>query len=58
MLRAWSFGAFFGVRMTTCEPFQVQMIGTLWGVPSLATWARRVESRANSSCLIGRFRAS
>jgi hypothetical protein len=35
--RAGSFGAFFGVHMTICEPFQVKMIGTLRGVPSLAT---------------------
>ncbi|MGI5153144.1 hypothetical protein ACQEVC_43380 [Plantactinospora sp. CA-294935] len=35
--RAGSFGAFVGVHMTISEPFQVNMIGTLRGVPSLAT---------------------
>ena len=35
--RAGSFGAFFVVHMTICEPFQVNAIGTLRGVPSLAT---------------------
>ena len=35
--------------MTICEPFQVKMIGTLRGVPSRATQAKRVTSRANSS---------
>jgi len=36
-LKARSFGAFFDVHMTICEPFQVKMIGTLRGVPSPAT---------------------
>ena len=31
------FGAFFVVHMTISEPFQVNPIGTLRGVPSLAT---------------------
>ena len=35
--RAGSFGAFFVVHMTISEPFQVNAIGTLRGVPSLAT---------------------
>jgi len=30
-------GAFFAVHMTICEPFQVNAIGILRGVPSLAT---------------------
>jgi hypothetical protein len=30
-------GAFFGVHMTMCDPFQVKSIGTLRGAPSLAT---------------------
>jgi hypothetical protein len=34
---ASSFGAFFVVHMTICEPFQTNPIGTLRGVPSLAT---------------------
>ena len=34
--RAGSFGAFFEVHMTIVEPFQVNAIGTLRGVPSLA----------------------
>ncbi len=33
----WSFGAFLEVHMTTSEPFHVKAIGTLRGVPSLAT---------------------
>ncbi len=36
-LRDASFGAFFVVHMTISEPFQVKAIGTLRGVPSLAT---------------------
>ena len=35
--RAGSFGAFFVVHMMISEPFQVNAIGTLRGVPSLAT---------------------
>ena len=35
--RAGSFGAFFVVHMTISEPFQVNAMGTLRGVPSLAT---------------------
>jgi hypothetical protein len=35
--RAGIFGAFFVVHMTTSEPFQVKAIGTVRGVPSLAT---------------------
>ena len=35
--RAGSFGAFFEVHMTISEPFHVNTIGTLRGVPSLAT---------------------
>ena len=35
--RAVSFGAFFEVHMTISEPFQVNAIGMLRGVPSLAT---------------------
>ena len=34
---AGSFGAFFVVHSTICEPFQVKAIGMLRGVPSLAT---------------------
>src|SRR5205807_5716148 len=49
---------FFVVHMTICEPFQTKPIGTLRGVPSLATYARRVRSRANNSLLSGRFRIS
>src|SRR5690349_9320199 len=56
--RAGSLGAFFVVHMMICEPFQVNAIGTLRGVPSLATYASRVRSRASSSRLIGRFRIS
>ena len=35
--RDGSFGAFFAVHMTISEPFQVNAIGTLRGLPSLAT---------------------
>ena len=35
--RDGSFGAFFTVHMTISVPFQVNAIGTLRGVPSLAT---------------------
>jgi hypothetical protein len=35
--REGSFGAFFVVQTTISEPFQVNAIGTLRGVPSLAT---------------------
>jgi hypothetical protein len=47
--RDGSFGAFFEVHMTISEPFQTNAIGTLRGVPSLATYAKRVTSRASSS---------
>ena len=56
--RLCSFGAFFDVHMTICEPFQTNAIGTARGVPSLATYARRVRSRASSSWLSGRFSTS
>src|SRR6188472_3207665 len=58
LCRAGSFGAFFVVHMTISAPFQMNAIGTLRGVPSLATYAKRVMSRANSSWLIGRLRTS
>jgi len=35
--REGSFGAFFVVQTTISEPFQVNPIGMLRGVPSLAT---------------------
>jgi hypothetical protein len=35
--RAGNFGAFFAVHITISEPFQLNPIGTLRGVPSLAT---------------------
>ena len=35
--REGSFGAFFDVQTTISEPFQEKAIGTLRGVPSLAT---------------------
>jgi hypothetical protein len=35
--RARSLGAFFAVHMTISVPFQVNAIGTVRGVPSLAT---------------------
>ena len=35
--RARSFGAFFDVHITICDPFQANPIGTFRGVPSLAT---------------------
>ncbi|WP_441296815.1 hypothetical protein [Allokutzneria sp. A3M-2-11 16] len=56
--RDGSFGALVLVHMTISEPFQVKAIGTVRGVPSLATYARRVMSRASSSWLPGRFRTS
>src|SRR5882762_8580149 len=56
--RLGSFGAFFAVQMTISEPFQLNPTGTLRGVPSLATYARRVKSRSNISWLSGRFRTS
>jgi hypothetical protein len=56
--RAWSFGALVDVHRTTSDPFQVNPIGMLRGVPSLATYAMRVKSRASISWLSGRFRIS
>jgi hypothetical protein len=53
-----SFGAFVDVHMTISEPFRRNPIGTARGVPSFATWARRVVPRASSSRLSGRFRTS
>lgn len=37
LTRHWAVAAFFVVHMTMCDPFQVKAIGTLRGVPSLAT---------------------
>jgi hypothetical protein len=53
-----SFGALVGEHMTISDPFQLNPIGTVRGVPSLATYASRVMSRASISWLNGRFRTS
>ncbi len=56
--RADSFGAFFAVVITISESFQTNAIGTTRGVPSLATYDRRVSCWSRSSLLSGWFRTS
>jgi hypothetical protein len=51
-------GAFVEVHITISVPFHTNPIGTTRGVPSRATYASRVTSRARSSRLLGRRRTS
>jgi hypothetical protein len=55
---AGSFRAFVDVHMTISAPFQWNPIGIDRGVPSSATKASRVRSRARSSWLSGWLRTS